>query len=205
MILFNAPVATFIHIPKVAGTSMMTWASSVPNKNLTKHIKFNQIKMPVAQLGQVFAFVRNPWDRMVSLHSYLVARCREKSNDKRRHQRWTHNDDRFLSLYADNFSNWIRDTHSPNVHKPVDVIDPCWHSWDSQHSWIQGCSTALVFKLEELDKINNFLKNFFDHDSCLPVKNTSQHSRYRDYYSTATRKMVAEMFDTDIQLYRYNF
>jgi hypothetical protein len=66
----------FLHIPRTGGTSIEKalfgqdwWGVHPPSKHLTAHMA-KQIYAPYWQDYFKFTFVRNPWDRMVSMLKY---------------------------------------------------------------------------------------------------------------------------------------
>ena len=79
----------FVHVPKTAGTSITRAlnelygtnpAAKGPTKHETPMDFFRCCKDRTGQLAEhfrayrFFAFVRNPWDRLASLHRYLIRR-----------------------------------------------------------------------------------------------------------------------------------
>lgn len=65
----------FIHIPKAAGSSI--WATTGMKMEMHKELKFmmNRVKPDTF----VFASIRNPYDRAVSLYYYLRTRIRKRT------------------------------------------------------------------------------------------------------------------------------
>jgi hypothetical protein len=83
MIINHRHQFIFIHVPKTGGTSIRKALLAVHgSKDIkwgTKHLTMSEFlaKKPLWMRGKryrSFGFVRNPWDRVVSLHRYL---CKE--------------------------------------------------------------------------------------------------------------------------------
>jgi hypothetical protein len=72
----SAPIDNlFIHIPKTAGSSI--WATTGFKMEMHKELKFMMNRVNLDTF--VFASIRNPYDRAVSLYYYLRSRIRKRS------------------------------------------------------------------------------------------------------------------------------
>jgi len=128
-----------------------------------------------------FAFVRNPWDRLVSRHAHLL-----QSQDHPRHR---------LVKKLGSFENYLA----------WEIARQKMH----QHAYLYGargeCLVDFIGYYERLDedfaKVCERLKIGAD----LPRVNTSVHRDYRQCYTPATRDLVARHFRRDIELFGYEF
>ena len=129
-----------------------------------------------------FCFIRNPWDRLVSCYSNKVIRkklypeCWEKDFDY--------------------FIQYLTKQHLPTT---------------EGHIRLQTNS----FPVNDIDYIGKFenFKEDFDYiinnklklNAELIQKNPSKHRHYTEYYNDHTRKTVAELYKSDIELGNYKF
>jgi hypothetical protein len=128
-----------------------------------------------------FGFVRNPWDRQVSLWAFL-------------HQRKVTDLD---------FKTWLMETeHWANYDKYWPGY-PC-HQRRSQMWWLEGCDS--IGRFENLE--NDFTNICFMHGipiGPVPHINRSEHGPYDGYYDDETRAFVAHHFKLEIERFGYEF
>ncbi len=135
-----------------------------------------------------FAFVRNPWDWQVSMYHFIL---REP----------THIRYKLVSAMPDfaAYLDWIIATDKPypkgatKFQKDVIcdengklMVDFVGRYENLQTDFAKACELAGV-------------------EAKLPHHNRSKHTDYRDYYTDATRALVAEHFAEDIALFGYDF
>lgn len=128
-----------------------------------------------------FAFVRNPWDRLVSRYSYL------KRNDGHPRHALVNQ----LSGF-DEYVEWeirrgrmFQHTYVTDLEGRA-IVDFVGRFENLEADFARACA-QLRIKAE------------------LPKANASSHRDYRTYYSDATRQRVAECFKSDIELFGYTF
>jgi len=127
-----------------------------------------------------FAFVRNPWDRLVSRYAQLLRT--EKS------PRYQAKAEKGFEAYLE----WeIRRNKS------------------HQHPYVCGADGKLIVDFigyfERLDEDFSKVCQRLQFDDTLPKSNISKHDSYQSYYTPATRAMVAEHCRRDIELFGYDF
>lgn len=128
-----------------------------------------------------FAFVRNPWDRLVSRYAYLL-----KNEKHPRHS--------FVKKMG-GFDDYV--------------------AWEVrrgkffQHTYVTDSSGKLI-----VDFIGHYERLSEDFATVcerlgmnveLPRANASSHRDYRTYYSDATRELVKNYFQRDIEMFGYDF
>jgi Sulfotransferase family len=211
MLLSYGPAFIFIHIDKSAGSSIqlalakyavprrkswtrrrMVWqgplnrvAGLYRQLEFPEHATANTIRRCLPRrfysAAFKFAFVRNPWDRLVSRYAFLLDTPRHRD-----HQTVVR-----MKTFEE-FLNWeIR------------------RSKMGQHSYVTDGSGRLI--VDFVGRYERLHQDFATVCSRLSVKaelphdNASTHSDYRTYYSARTRKLVAERYRLDLELFGYDF
>ena len=143
-----------------------------------------------------FAFVRNPWDRLVSLYKY---RMRPKYRDP---------NDRYhaFSTYGIEFEDWVLDPES-SLYQIMNAGRTPAFPQSRRLSDADGA--ALVDFVGKFECLSAHFKQACQHIG-LPVKrlsrvNVSQGKPYMDYYNEQTRAKVEEVFKEDVKRFGYTF
>jgi len=211
MLLSYSSGFIFIHIEKAAGSSIQDalrpLAGQHPNSHLRRrltwlgplnrvgglyralqfpeHVTAREVKrcLPASVYDSLFkfAFVRNPWDRLVSRYAHLL-----RSKDRRRHQ--------FISRLEkfEDFLKWEIQRGSAFQHSYVadehgnQIVDFVGRYERLQEDFAKVCARLKI-------------------QAALPHANISDHRDYRTYYTPETRDFVAKQFRRDIEMFGYNF
>lgn len=135
-----------------------------------------------------FAFVRNPWDLQVSMYHFIL---REPLAAK-------HDEVKALGSF-DAFVEWVATTPEPYP-KGITKL---------QRDMVTGSDGQLLVDFighyETLAQDFTHVCNLVQIDGGLPHVNRSEHRDYRTYYNEHTRKLVAQHFEPDIELFGYTF
>lgn len=193
--------ATFIHIPRTGGTSFERWV----NENKITHInKDTHRKVDVSDKGLIFGFVRNPFDRMVSLFHYIGQNAERRLNALKtikeidgKFNTVIRKDLEIFRLYESGFSNWIE-----NFTKG-EGPDWAWRK-DNQSSWF-GDKDCLVLKTENLSVDFSHIQDLFNCYDPLPKTNISEHRDYHVYYNSDSKRIVERLFKDDLDKFNYGF
>jgi hypothetical protein len=203
----------FIHVPKCAGTSMTAaFQSSRLNLRLIGNIPNDDRArygitctrwwhhLPAIELMRInpdtewskyfkFAFVRNPWDRMVSV--YFDQQKRTKESDYYR----KHNP-KVVEIFksSPSFVEWV-DSGFYSMRPQVDYI------LDSK----QNVFVDFIGRFEKLKEDFEGICRRIGISVELPHKNKTDHEFYRTYYTAETREIVRRKFHADIELLGYSF
>ena len=191
----------FLHIPKTAGKTIQTYffGSSTPAPHLKSMDYLNKIHTQMPDYF-VFSFVRNPWDRLVSLFVYI----QNKPGPKNASENLFQTEARKLTLpqLIDNLSN-IKDFFSQrksDIH--LMTIPQCKYLYDNSGRSV----TKFVGRFETLQTdvytvcdMINFPKKELLH------LNKTIHKSYREYYTDEMRKKVANFYQEDIDKFKYTF
>ncbi len=182
----------FFHVPRTGGSSIASldwwdeWTGHFPSAR---------------EVGELegwfsFAFVRNPWDRFVSLYHYFAGMTP-------RH-RWYGPNARIVAHVkkCGSFAEFCRRF-------------PAWPLRNHFHFWPQCRWIADAGGKPRVDFVGRFER--LQHDFAgvcarlglreqeLPRLNGSRHGPYRDYYDDQTRAIVANLARSDIEAFGYTF
>ena len=74
----------------------------------------------------------------------------------------------------------------------------------NQCEWIVG-GVDYLFKAETLNQEFVLIQDLLNQTEPLPYINTSDHDDYRSYYTDAQKEKIGQVFEQDIDLYKYTF
>jgi hypothetical protein len=176
-------------VPKTAGLSIFTVFGHQLETRLS-HFTPAEAKQFIFQETWSeywkFAFVRNPWDRYVSLYEFH----RQSDYIFRR------NVESKKIAMSNNFKDWVY----LNYNK---FVSSTWFS-ETQSIWWKEAD--VVFKMEEMDSAIEEIKQHMPMLKPLDRINTTQHSAYQSYYtSKSTIDMIARLEHETIEKFGYTF
>jgi hypothetical protein len=139
-----------------------------------------------------FAFVRNPFDRIISAYFYLENGGCNESDRRFREEHLTPYKGSFAA-FVEGLPKLVTSDHfKPQVvwlcddrRKPLADFVGRYESLEQDAS-IVGKKLGLSFQ-------------------GLPMMNKSQHQSYRSYYDEATKRRVAQVYGEDIEMFSYRF
>lgn len=195
----------FIHVPKTAGRSLQEilrphgrllaecddLVASAGRKDGILNVTHMRSRDVAGTLGAdewgrfySFGFVRNPWDRMVSLYSYIT---QTRAHALHRQS---------VKLAFAEFLN------AGELMKPV--MRPMWEWLSDQHG---RQLVSEVFRFEDISEVYPAILSKCDlvERQVLPHLNASRRRDYRAYYDDALAERVALLFEKEIQLFGYRF
>lgn len=195
----------FIHLPKVAGNSIMQSLGTKWEDHKDLHRYREELGAESLEKLFKFTFVRNPWDRILSEYNF----------QRKKHQRAD-----TVRLFLDkedgsarSFSEWVEyafshpDDHhtkqwggktSDHVHRMSPQVD--WISLDSK------IGVDFVGRLENLkEDFNTICDRLELPRRKLRRKNRKFHWHYSRYYDDATQKLVTDYYQRDIDTFGYRF
>ena len=197
MIISHKTKAIFVHIQRTAGTSIEL-ALRREDPSIAGDSHNGRIHLTAREMRAIvgpetwnayyrFAFVRNPWDRLVSW--YFMCLQGPAPNEFQR----------YVIDNAPTFTDFITRTTTGlgerTTRNQVDfVADPDGN-----------LMVDFVGRYETLADDYAIVKNRLALAYDLPRANGSAHSGYRDYYTDETRDIVASRFARDIRHFGYRF
>lgn len=200
----------FTHIPKTGGQSVHALFDKAGSVLPSHHEPTKVQKAMYPKYWDKwfsFCFVRNPWDRLVSLYHYRL--------------KFHHPDDQELFATKYVFKDWVRylyetrpDNFEPGRPYPLSALykDCWWWITDDQGEILVDYVARFENYTEEwLGPISKGLREASP-DNPLPgtdeaplKRNTTKHEDFRVYYDDAAVDMVAEMCRPDIVHFNYRF
>ena len=186
----------FVHIPKCACCSINR-ALDLKIHGGTGHAYYKGHKKFIDQGYFCFSFVRNPWDRVVSLYHYFL-------NMKPGHQ-W----------YGQNkkLANYVKDLSFDQFCKQLDEFQKSPASgvhFVPAYKFLVDTSNKI--NLDYIGRFENMQRDFeivCDKAGIsaleLPHINKSNHNQYVDYYCNETKDIVDSRYEQDIEYFKYKY
>lgn len=184
----------FVHVPKTAGNAIENalpkcnrrhklFRSMVPRE---KHLHLEGAQNELFTFG----FIRNPWDRMVSLYHFRSQKDNQNNKfDQQRLIDYGFEKCLLTGVLGENNPPWDR----PELDMTNDAM-----------TWLEGCDFIGRFERlqEDFDIICEILK-IGQRD--LPHTNSSKHTDYRQYYTPEMVEYVAKTHKQTIERFGYTF
>ena len=175
--IIHSHKAIHIHISKCAGQSV--------EKAFGQYIGQHHLKPQIVKkIGNdkwedyyKFTFVRNPWDRLVSLYHFRLRKMRHLIKGRK-------------------FKEWLEcifDEYHPKVHQ---------HYWITEDDKL---IVDFVGKFETLNEDFSKVCEKIGADVSLGHFNKSKHNHYMSYYDDESRQLVQDKCKVDIEMFGYTF
>jgi len=210
----------FIHIPKTAGNAVWKTAKAKYNVEVVKntrtqtnyHSTLRDVEDHyISDLHNpfIFSFVRNPWERVCSWYFFRLGILKNafygvNKTGKFDATKVENNPNKIgkeLNLMQTSFDSWL-DRYK----------DQPWdYTWfklsDTQSSWLtaHNISTDKIIKTDNIDQELSSIKIFGN--TKLPKTNKSKKTvtSYRQLFSSKSRNLVGQMFEEDIDNFKFTF
>lgn len=180
----------FIHINKTGGSSISQALGEKEQTHLSADTIMNFIGHENFKEKFSFAFVRNPYDRVVSQYHYRLQ-----------------NNQTNLRTENISFEDWMMKTY---IEK-----DPRYFNYplmfQPQLDWISDYENKLL--IDFVGRFENIEEDFRHvcteigkENLSLPHHRKSKRKRnYKDYYSRETKKIITQVFEKDLDYFKYSF
>lgn len=182
----------FIHIPKNAGTSVVDSLFGCDSRHVpwTEYDVANPKKF---QRYFKFAFVRNPWDRVLSAYTFLSRGGMNEADAQ-----WAAENISQFKTFESFVCEWVNERSIWE-----------WVHFKPQHHWI--CDSRLKSKMDFLGRMESLDSDF--QSVChqlnlrreLPVRNRTRSSNYTEAYTPRMAEIIRDAYRVDIELFNYSF
>lgn len=193
----------FVHIQKTGGSSILRalGQDAHPRHKHCFAAEFRQM-CPAEHWDQTFkfAFVRNPWDRLVSWWSMIDAYRDAYRNGRRLN--------RFFTYVFENsvtFEEFILNCHA-------DIADPDGRKCILRNQLDYITEPGGRVLVDYVGRFENLASDFQEvtrrlglPDTALEHRNRTPHAAYTDYYSDRTRALIEQAYHRDIAQFGYAF
>lgn len=185
----------FLHIPKCGGTSIESFFGSWRNKHSKdyfylgknrQHFLLNEIldQYPKCSNYFKFAFIRNPFSRIVSEYNYILSNSKDLK--KLPFKDFVLNLENYLNNTAYEYHNLSLCDYLLNKEGEL-VVDFVGRLENFQEDFNVVCDKIGIPKQK------------------LPHCNKTRHKHYIEYYDDETREIIAQKFAKDIEYFEYEF
>lgn len=177
-----------IHITKNAGVSIEKLFNNPIGDHRTVKAYINQIGYERYKKYYSFAFIRNPWDKMVSNYEY----DKKGGHDGKRKK-----------FGADklSFKEWLKVLNKyPN--KPP-------KTYMNQYDWLTNHKNELdvdyIGRFENIDDDWKYICDKININMELPHYNKTKEKNYKSYYDDESYEIVKKYYIKDINYFNYEF
>lgn len=177
----------FIRLHKVGGTSVAD-ALGLEKRHHTAKDAINMVGRKNWEKSYTFAFVRNPFPKIVSSYNYFTMKNYHSMRDK-----------------PISFENWVRKNYGNDK-------DPFYYTvkwFQPQVEWLKDDKDEISLdKIGRFENLEDDFREISSHlgvDVPIPHLNKSKKADYRTYYNTVTYDIVRSWHHEDLITFGYNF
>jgi hypothetical protein len=194
----------FIHIPKTGGTSIEIFFNCYRNKDCVfgwdrrykiwrqhatceEYIKNKYVEPEIFESYFKFAFVRNPWDRVLSEYRWRKISKRY---------------DLSLKQFVISYDQIKEKKYRNKVGLLTHMLPQYKFIYDTKET----LHADFIGKFENLQEdFNKVCEKLGIEKRILPHSKKTKHKNYEEYYDNETREIVEEKYRKDIELFGYEF
>jgi len=192
MIISHSSKLIFVHIQRTGGSTVINLLKKRLGENVEIISQHGNAKSEEVQLINLhkdyftFAFVRNPWDRILSWYLLVIKNNQESLEEEERKKY-----ENFLEL---------------DLASPPENLDFHYNQLDYISNHEEVLLTDHIFRFEnyknEIDELFNKLNLPLIE---IPQLNPTWKKDYRDYYTIKSQALIAEKCKKDIDYFNYKF
>lgn len=184
----------FVHIPKVAGTSITKELYGRRNGHLTAMEIKQELGETMYNIKFSFSITRNPYDRLVSSYFYAKQGGSKEGG--------VSNPEIYKDESFREFNTFVKEWLIYQNFEKIDVI------FKPQYKFLyngDNCIVDYVDKLENLSQVRKVLNSKFKKIFNFGHKNRSARSKnFMSYYDNETKELVNKLYEKDFILFDYD-
>lgn len=200
MLISRKKKFVFIHIPKNAGSTIRTILSPYASSQAGTHFHAGARDLSLPDIYYKFAFVRDPWERMVSIYEFTKKRYNE-TPDAYKHMAG------YNQLNWE-FSDWLLKGSMWEGNFKANII-PSVQRRSQEYYVNDEAGNQLVDFIGRVDNFNNDIQTVLNHLGIpavdIPIINSTSYNDYRSYYTQKEIDFISEHFRWEIGKYGYSF
>lgn len=195
----------FIHVPKTAGTTIFNYFEFKKNiRNLHRCFCNYNISLTHLTLNQMhdlinienyykFAFIRNPWDRLVSKFNYDLQQNKLSIKPFQNNGNFEY----FVKKLSEDFEFILQ-------MKPTQFIT-CHFLPQTNFVFSKNIKLDFLGRFENFDQDIKKLAEKFNIKKEIKHENKSKHKSYDFYYTNKTKDIVEKLYKEDVKNFGYTF
>lgn len=190
----NKHKCIFIHIPKTAGTSIVSiLGNGVVNRDHVRYLIYLKSNKQKFNEYFKFAFVRNPFDRIVSVYQYF-------------NQGGNRNEDLYYQEIFKNkyntFEKFVLEFLNKDIIHEHNLLRP-------QYLFIYDfkgeCQVDYIGKFEDIDNGFDIISKKLNISQKLPKANSSKRKKYKEYYqNNRVKEKIILLYKKDFEFFDYS-
>lgn len=205
----------FVHVPKNAGTSITKIFNFKKGiKNLTGFEEKTRIHFSHLTIGQIknfinikkyysFAFVRNPFDKIVSEFFYRKLHKEKNVNYFKRIKIKKFTFDEFVNRLSEfkitnRINKSLEESHFLTQTKFLYIRNKLSVNFVGRVENFENDFKKLVEKINEKRNLNINIDKIYH-------SNSSNHVNYKFYYNSITKKIIEKIYEKDLDNFNYVF
>ena len=164
----------------------------------------------------VFATVRDPYDRIVSIWKYLCKNLHylttgDEEIDEKRTKIYTNRSfKKFVNLLKDHDLTHVDGGEIFESSLPCISKNIWWHLTPLAPHLTDENNNLMVDKVCRLEILEDEINSVCKSINCPPIKtilhrNKTDHKHYSNYYDSENKKIVENLYGMDIELFKYKF
>lgn len=182
----------FIHVPKTAGSSVARALFGTESRHVP-YFEYERANPAKFRAYFKFAFVRNPWDRLVSSYFFL-----QRGGMNEVDRAWAAENLAAYPIFEKFVHEWLT---------PENVMG--FPHFRPQAFYLADPNGKVM--TDFLGRFENLRADFAEvarrlgRDVALSVSNKSEHAHFSSYYSDDMRRIVGTVYERDAEIFGYRF
>lgn len=186
----------FIHIPKNAGTSIITLLRGKPDIEQEHNIYWDYLRSDPERFRSYvkFCVVRNPWTRLLSTYRYMADGGNQGSD--RYLSRWLNKECKSFEDFA---LRWLDADKIYNIK----VLNPQFMYIHNMHN--DRVMVDHIIRFERIEEEFRAFQEKYGICGTLPWRNKTNRMQHADRYTSEIVDVVARYYARDISMFGYEF